>query len=107
MALQPFSKLITHIINRTGVRQQINAALALERCRNVMDALLDEETAKAVRPAYIRYKALTLACRNSSAAACVGPFEQEILEYVNKGLAQPMADRLRVILEPVIPSERL
>lgn len=99
MALQPFSSLVKNNINRNGMVQGVATALALERCRNVMDALLDEDTSRAIRPAYIRYKALTLACRNSSAAACVGPFEQEILEYVNKGLARPMAERVRVILD--------
>lgn len=99
MPLQSFAQLARNSLNRVGVRKQIDVALALERCQKVMDALLDEDTRKAVHPAYIRYKALTLACRHSSAAACVGPFEGEILEYVNRGLSYPIAERLRVILD--------
>ena len=99
MALTAFAQLVKKNMNRASIGPQVQGALALERARNVLHALLDEETDRAVRPAYIRYKALTLACRHSSAAACVGPFEQEILEYVNKGFAAPIAQRLRVILE--------
>ncbi|MEK7123148.1 MAG: DciA family protein [Patescibacteria group bacterium] len=105
MALTPIGTLVEKAAKRTGVNQQIRTALALERCRHVLDALLDEETRTAVRPASIRYKQLTLACRHSSVAACVGPFEVEILEYVNKGLPYPIVERLRVILETVIPSD--
>ena len=99
MALQSFSALAQRAFGRKGIHQQIDVALAIERAQKVMDALLDDETRRAVRPAYIRYKALTLACRHSSAAACVGPFEGEILEYVNKGLTYPIAERLRVVLD--------
>lgn len=99
MPLQSFAHLAQKTLNRVGVRKRIDIALALERARTVMDALLDDDTKYAVRPAFIRYKTLTLACRHSSAAACVGPFEQEILEYVNRGLAYPIAERLSVILD--------
>lgn len=99
MALTAFAQLAKHSLNRVGVRQQIDTALALERARAVLGALLDEDTSAAVRPAYIRYKALTLACRHSSAAACVGPFEQEIIEYVNGGFPRALIQRITVILD--------
>lgn len=99
MALTAFSHLVKKNINRAGVGQHVQTALALERARNVLDALLDEETKLAIRPAYIRYNALTLACRHSSASACLGPFEEEILDYVNKGFPSPVVKRLRVIFD--------
>ncbi|MBI4252633.1 DUF721 domain-containing protein [Candidatus Uhrbacteria bacterium] len=99
MALTAFSQLVTKNIHRTSIGPQVQTALALERARNVLHALLDEETDRAVRPAYIRYNALTLRCRHSSAAACIGPFEQEILDYVNKGFPAPVAKRLHVIFD--------
>lgn len=99
MALTALSQLVNKNMKRAGVGQHVQTALALERARNALDALLDEETKLAVRPAYIRYNALTLACRHSSASACLGPFEQEILEYVNKGFPSPVAKRLRVIFD--------
>lgn len=99
MALTSIGTLVEKAAKRTGVNQQIRISLALERCRHVLDALLDDETRAAVRPASIRYKQLTLACRHSSAAACVGPFEVEILEYMNRGQSCPIAERIRVILD--------
>lgn len=99
MALQAFSQLAQRTFGKSSMNQQIQTALALERCGKVLDALLDEDTRLTVRPLYIRYKALTLACKHSSAAACISPFEQEIMEYVNGGFPQPLIQRVRVILD--------
>lgn len=105
MALTAVAQLVKKNMNRARLGPQVQVALALERARNVLHALLDEETDRAVRPAYIRHNTLTLACRHSSAAACVGPFEREILDYVNEGFPRPIAGRLRVVLDSAIQSE--
>ncbi|MDO8571619.1 MAG: hypothetical protein Q7R79_02985 [bacterium] len=99
MALTAFGQLAKKTLARTGVRAQVNTAVALDRTGKVLAVLLDEDMIQGVRPAFIRFRTLTLACMSSSYAACVAPFEVEILEYVNKGFEKPIADRLRVVLD--------
>jgi len=99
MAFTSIAHLAQKSLTRSGVKGRVDTAIAIDRAQKVIAALLDEEVAPCIRPAYIRFRTLTLACSHSSFAACVGPFEREILEYVNAGFSKPVADRVRVILE--------
>lgn len=99
MAFTSFANLAQKSLTRSGVKGRVDTAIAIDRAQKVINALLDEEIAPCIHPAYIRFRTLTLSCSHSSSAACIGPFEQEILEYVNAGFPKPVADRLRVILD--------
>jgi|GEM_PF-2437098 len=99
MAFTAFGQLAKKSLARSGVKSQVNTALALDRARQILAALLDEETMAGVRPGYIRFRSLTLFCRDASTAACVGPFEKEVVEYVNAAFGTAVIDRVSAALE--------
>ncbi len=99
MAFTSFEQLAKKTLVKSGVKGRVDTALALDRAQKIMSALLDEDTKAGVRPGFVRFRALTLFCRDASAAACVGPFEQEILEYVNTAFRNPIVDRIHAVLE--------
>lgn len=99
MAFTSFGQLAKKTLIKSGVKGRVDTALALDRAQKILSALLDEETMAGVRPGFVRFRALTLFCRDASTAACVGPFEQEIVEYVNNAFGNPIIDRIRAVLE--------
>lgn len=99
MAFTSFEQLAKKTLIKSGVKGRVDTALALDRAQKVLTALLDEDTIAGVRAGYVRFRSLTLFCRDASTAACVGPFEQEILEYVNTAFSKPIVDRVRAVLE--------
>ena len=80
-----------------GVRSQVTIALALERAELAIKMLLGDEITEYVKPLYIRHKTLNIASLNPAAASYIGRVQDEILEYVNQGVAKPIAERIRVI----------
>ncbi|MBI4599690.1 hypothetical protein HY732_02090 [Candidatus Uhrbacteria bacterium] len=104
MAFTSFEQLAKKTLVKSGVKGRVDTALALDRAGKILAALLDEDTARGVRPGFVRFRALTLYCRDASTAACVGPFEQEIIEYVNTAFRAPMIDRVRAVLESAYSS---
>jgi hypothetical protein len=99
MAFTSFAQLAKKSLAKAGVKKQVDTALALDRAQKILSALLDEETRAAIRPGFVRFRSLTLFCRDASTAACVGPFESEIVEYVNTAFPAPIIDRIRAVLE--------
>ncbi|MDP2630996.1 MAG: hypothetical protein Q8P56_06365 [Candidatus Uhrbacteria bacterium] len=99
MAFTSFEQLAKKTLIKSGVKGRVDTALALDRAQKMLTALLDEDTLSGVRPGFVRFRALTLFCRDASTAACVGPFEQEILEYVNAAFRNPIVDRIQAVLE--------
>jgi len=99
MSFTSFEHLAKKTLLKSGVKGRVDTALALDRAQKVLSALLDEDTVTGVRPGYIRFRILTLFCRDASTAACVGPFEREILEYVNTAFSKSIVDRVRAVLE--------
>lgn len=97
MSFIELSKLIQTRSGKSGLKKQINVALALERADAVLQALLGEDAKDHFRPAYVKYHCLTIACASAAAAAALGRIEKDILDYVNKGFDQPIVDKLKVI----------
>lgn len=97
MPFTSIEKLVDHAVKRAGLKKQVDTAVALERATKIIRTILGSDTEQTIRPAYIRYKTLTIACIDSSAAATVGMIDQEILDYVNEGQPYKIAERIGVI----------
>lgn len=97
MAFIELNKLLSIRTGKSGLRKQVNVALALERADAVLRALLGEDAKDHFRPVYVQYRYLTIACSSAAAAAALGRIESDILDYVNKGFEQSLVDKLKVI----------
>lgn len=96
----PFAQLkdlMPRSLQRAGIKKQVEYTLALERARDVMAALMGEDICDYANPAFVQNRTLTIATLSSGAAASVGMYENDILEYVNSGFMRPIVDRIRVV----------
>lgn len=97
MAFTSLGGLVNSSASRMGVRSQVTIALALERAELAIKMLLGEEIAEHVKPLYVRHKTLNIASLSPAAATYIGSVQDDILAYVNQGVAKPIAERIRVI----------
>lgn len=97
MAFIKLGQLVSPALKRAGVNQQANTAIALERAGIAIRDFLGEHAAAALQPVYVKYRTLTIASLNASAAMELGMIEEELLQFVNKGLSRKMVDRVRII----------
>lgn len=97
MPFTSIDTLVDRAMKRAGFKKHIETAIALERATKIIRTILGDDTDQTIRPAYVRYKILTIACIDSSAAASIGMIQDDILEYVNAGYPQKIAERIGVI----------
>lgn len=98
MPFVKLEKLVSPALKRAGVKKQADTALALERAAKAIKDFLGEEALDDLQPIYIKNRSLAIASLNSSAAAQIGVVQDDILFFVNHGLAFPIADRIKVII---------
>ncbi len=97
MPLLQIGNLLQKSLKKTGIKKQVDCAIALERAGQALSHVLGEEILEHIRPVYVRYKTLTIACLSDSAAAKIGRFEDDIVSFVNEAFPAPIIERIRVI----------
>ncbi len=89
--------LLPKAVKKAGIKQAVDIALALERAETILARVYGREFLLGVRPAYIQYKTLVLACTDSSAASQIGYCEEEIIEYINQAFEKKVVERISLI----------
>lgn len=97
MSFLPVGNLLSKSLKKAGISHQVNLALAIERAQEAMQMLLGDHICEYVRPVYIQRRTLNIASLNSAAASAVGGVQDEIIAWVNKDLAYPLVERIRII----------
>jgi Dna[CI] antecedent, DciA len=97
MSFIKIEALLSKSLRKTGIKKQVDCAVAIERAAEGLSHILGEEVCEHIRPVYIRYRTLTIACLSDGAAAKMGRFEEDIIKYVNDGFPYPVIERIRVI----------
>jgi len=95
----PLSSLLSGAAQRANVSHGVAISLALERVNGTLTHALGESRRHRARAAYVKYRTLTISVSDASIAAMIGAHEKEILQTLNDGCPQRLADRIQVILE--------
>lgn len=89
--------LLPKAVKKAGIKQSVDIALALERAEKILVRVYGKEILFGIKPAYIQYKTLVLACTDHTAASQIGYCEEEIIEYINQGFAKKVVERISLI----------
>ncbi len=94
----PLKDLLNNRISSSGMRPQLDAALALEEFNNAVKAIIGASLNNKIRPLYIKNKVLTVACLSSVLAQELKFHEKNIIASINNNLKSEIVDNIRFLL---------
>ena len=95
MSFTPIKNLLDQSIQRAGVKDDVDASLAVDAAQKIFQELLGEEIAKTMKPLYVKRGVLTVSCASSVAAQELKLHEHEIIKKLKERLGKTMVERLR------------
>ncbi len=97
MAFTDFQSILSRNLRRNGIDRQVRDSVAIDVAARILHQILGEEGSPHVRPVYIRYKTLHIACLSPSIAIYIGRVETMLIEAMNEAAGKPIVERIRVL----------
>lgn len=95
MSFTPIKNLLEDSVQRSGIKDDVQVSLLLQKAQKIFTELFGAEAAKTMKPLYVKRGVLTVSCQSSVAAQELKLRERDIVKRLNAGLEKPLVDRLR------------
>jgi len=79
------------------LKNQLEAAEAVEIAENVMNDMFGEELAKDARPLFVKNRTMTISCASSAIAQEIRINQHDIVAKINEKLGKKEVDRIRYL----------
>lgn len=86
---------LTKRVQQTGISEEVEASLVLEKVTSVLKRLFGDDVDKKMKPLYVKRGVLTVSCLSSVAAQELKLHEREIIQDVNTHFGKSVVDRVR------------
>lgn len=98
MTFKSLGDILPKHIKKQGLGEQMQATQLLDLFLQKAKQKWGEAVEQEMKPLYIKNKTLTVAVTNAALAQELKLNEKEILEFLNKGQAVKLVERLRYLL---------
>ncbi len=95
MSFTPLKKLVDDSVQRHGIKNDVDASLALEVAQKIFEEFFGHDSAKSMKPLYVKRGVLTVSCVSSVAAQELKLREREILKKLKERTGTSLVERLR------------
>ncbi len=95
MSFTPLKKLVDDSVNRAGIKDDVEASLAIDAAQKIFNEMFGEDVGKLMKPLYVKRGVLTVSCVSSVAAQELKLRDREIIKKLQERIGKPLVERLR------------
>ncbi|MDO8581499.1 MAG: DUF721 domain-containing protein [bacterium] len=95
MSFSPLKKLVDDSVQRHGIKEDVDASLALHAAQKIFEEFFGNDIAKTMKSLYVKRGVLTVSCMSSVAAQELKLRERDIVKKLKERTGKPIVERLR------------